>query len=593
MSQSDAMPEPDAGEGSGLRAACMPYFVAAAVFSGAINLLYLASPLYLMQVYGRALPGRSEATLLLLTLVLLLALLVMALLDAVRARILVRAGIRMDHMLAARLLATLAARGTRREAGGGERRGEALRDLDQVRQVMTGPGVQTLFDAPWTPVYLVILAFIHPLLGAVAAAGAILLLLVALLTEFAIRRPMRRATEAASRSYAFASDVLRGSEPAVAMGMLPGLVARWQDDRFTMIGGQAIASDRHAAFSAATRFLRLSLQSLMLGVGAWLAIERAVEPAVIFAGVILMGRALAPVEQAVGAGRQITSAWESWRRLRSLFAEAPASRARMTLPRPDGRLEVRDLDYRLPGADGRQVLRDVSFAVGKGQALGIIGPSAAGKSTLARLLIGAMAPGRGSVRLGGVDLRQWDHQALGRHVGYLPQDVGLFAGTVRDNIARFGQASDEEVVTAALHADVHDMILDLPQGYDTPVGPGGAVLSGGQRQRIGLARALVGLPSLVVLDEPNAALDAEGEMALRNALEALKSQGVTFIVIAHRPNIIGAVDALLVLEDGAVSTQGPRAEVIDALRRQAVRPVEREGEAADRSRRDATGGTPS
>ncbi|MFC3127520.1 type I secretion system permease/ATPase [Pseudoroseomonas globiformis] len=593
------MPQPDAASAlepqndPGLRRACMPYFIAAAVFSGAINLLYLASPIYLMQVYGRALPGRSEATLLLLTLVLLLALLVMALLDAVRARILVRAGIRMDQMLAARLLATLAARGTRRESGGGEKRGEALRDLDQLRQVMTGAGVQTLFDAPWTPIYLIILALIHPVLGVVATAGALLLLLLAILSEFAIRRPMRHATEAASRSYAFAGEVLRGSEPAVAMGMLPGLVARWQDDRWGMIGGQAEASDRHAAFSAATRFLRLSLQSLMLGVGAWLAIERAVEPAVIFAGVILMGRALAPVEQAVGAGRQISAAWDSWRRLRGVFAEMPAQKPRMSLPRPDGRLAVEKLTYHLSGPGGRRVLRDVSFSVAGGQALGIIGPSAAGKSTLARMLIGALAPGEGRVKLGGVDLRQWDRQALGRHVGYLPQEVGLFAGTVRDNIARFGQASDEEVVAAALHADVHDMILDLPQGYDTPVGPGGAVLSGGQRQRIGLARALVGLPSLVVLDEPNAALDAEGEMALRQALIALKEQGVTFVVIAHRPNIIGAVDDLLVLEDGAVSMTGRRAEVIDALRRQAVRPVDhKEAEIGEEKRDQSAGGAP-
>ena len=547
---------------------CLPHVIAAAVFSGGINLLYLATPLYLLQVYNRVLPSRSGATLILLSLGLVIALAAMAGLDAIRAKILVRAGTRFDTALSARILALL----IQRREDGGQRHSEALRDLDQLRQALSGSPAQTVFDAPWTPVYLALLFALHPTLGAMALAAALLLLSLALLSDWASRSRIIAAGEAQSRSYRFADEMLRNAEPVIAMGMQAGLGDRWFDNRARLLAHSARAGESNAAYAAVIRFLRLLLQSGMLGAGAWLVIEQAINPASIFVAMVLMGRAVAPVEQMVGAGRSIAAARAAWRRIADLLAAAPEPRTHTRLPEADGSVSIDKVTFRATG--GETIIRGVSLELSRGEAIGIVGPSAAGKSTLVRLMTGALAPASGRVRINGADIRHWDREQLGRSIGYLPQEVGLFAGTVRDNIARFGDVPDAEIIRAARRGDVHDMILDLPQGYDTLIGDGGVQLSGGQRQRLGLARALLGSPRLLVLDEPNANLDGDGEAALKKALLDLKGEDTTIVIVAHRPGIVEVCDRILVLQDGAVLMFGPRVEVLEAVRKQFVRAVD-------------------
>jgi PrtD family type I secretion system ABC transporter len=546
---------------TGALAGCTSFFTMAALFSCAINLLYLASPLYMLQVYDRVLSSGSEYTLVMLTVALGAALATMAGLDAVRARVLVRAGIKFDRRLSGRVLTGLVERGVH---PGGARHGQSLRDLDHLRQFLTGPGVHAAFDAPWMPIYIAVLFLVHPLLGWVALGGAALLLLLAMFNEFATRGPLKVATEAAVRSYGFTDATLRNAEVIQAMGMLPALGGRWLHDRQEMLGYQASASERNADFSGLIKFSRLFLQSLVLGIGAWLVIERAITPGSMFAGTLLLGRGLAPVEQAVAVWKQFITAREARRRIRELLMAQPPRPVAMALPAPEGRISVERLVYGPPGAD-KPILKGISFELGAGEALGLIGPSAAGKSTLARLLVGVWKASHGAVRLDGADVFTWERGHFGAHVGYVPQDVELFAGTVRDNISRFAAGDPELIVAAARRAGVHDMILRLPKGYDTEIGESGAVLSGGQRQRLALARALYGSPRLLVLDEPNANLDAEGEQALVKALTAARAEGTTIVVIAHRPAVIGMVDKILVLRDGLIDMYGPREDVVAKL----------------------------
>lgn len=540
-----------------------PSFIMAGLFSSAINLLYLSSPLYLMQVYNRVLVSENVTTLAMLTLILTIALATMGLLDAARSQLLIRSGVRLDALISGRVFEALVIRSSRQ---GYSRGAQTLRDLDQFRSFVTGPGVYFAFDLPWIPLYLLLLFFIHPVLGAVATTGALILFALAVLNERITRGALRSSETAGNRAYAFTENILRHSDVIRGMGMQPAIERTWFGSRDRMLTEQASASDRNAVISSAIRFARLLLQALMLGVGAWLAIGDAIMPATIFAASIIMGRALVPVEQAVATWRQFNEAREGYRRVEDLLAEVPARDQRTLLPTRDHRLAVQDLSYSV-ASRRKPILDRVSFDLPEGEAVGIVGPSGSGKSTLARLLVGAAAPGSGSISLGGIDYAQWDQNELGRHIGYLPQDVGLFAGSVRDNIARFGPAPIEEVVAAAEMTGIHEMVLELPRQYDTVLGPGGVGLSGGQRQRLGLARALLGRPSLIVLDEPNANLDAGGEAALRSALLSLKAQGSTILVVTHRNTVLEVVDRLMFMRAGRLEKLGPPDEVYDHIRR--------------------------
>jgi len=496
-----------------------------------------------------------------LTLALAIALLAMAGLDHARARVLVRAGLRLDRLLSARVMAAMV-----RQANTlpGAAKSQGLRDLDRVRQFLTGSSFYALFDAPWAPLYIAVMALLHPRLGALGLAFALILLTLALLNEWLTGRLLADAGEAATRNYTFTEAALRNSHVIEAMGMLDALLGRWSHDRYAMLGAQAKASDRAAALLATIRFLRMLMQSLILGAGAYLVIQRDATGGVMFAAMFLLGRALQPVDQAVAGWRQLVGARIAYRRLERLLATFPAAPASLALPRPKGRLAAQCAGFALAGMS-RPVLRDISFELEAGEALGIIGPSGAGKSTLARLIVGLQSPAAGVIRLDGADVAQLSRADFGRYVGYLPQEIELFADTVAANIARFGQGEDDKVVAAAMLAGAHEMILTLPRGYETPIGEGGANLSGGHRQRIALARTLYGQPSLVVLDEPSSNLDIEGDIALATCLAQLKEMGRTVIIISRRPATLNLVDKVLLLQAGTPRLFGPRGEVLAKL----------------------------
>ncbi|MHC2273865.1 ATP-binding cassette subfamily C protein [Bradyrhizobium diazoefficiens] len=541
---------------------CQGYFATAAIFSLAINLLYLAGPLYMLQVYDRVISSASEITLLMLTIALLMAFLALAGLDAVRARVLTRASIRLDQTIAARVMTAI----INRSASFGGARSQLLRDFDTFRQFVTGMGIHAIFDLPWAPIYIAVIYVLHPFLGVFALGCSILLILMALLNEWLVKLPLTEAGEAASQNYSFTEMSLRNTEVVRAMGMTDGLLRRWARDRSHMLERQVSASDRAATMQSIIRFLRLAMQSMILGLGAYLVIERLATVGAMFAASILLGRALQPVEQIVGSWRNLVSARGAFLRIRELLKADPQREAGLTLPRPKGRLSVEGLSYVLP-VSSKPILRAVTFAIEPGEVLGVIGPSGAGKSTLSRHLVGVLAPSAGAVRLDGADVSCWLKTSLGQHIGYLPQDIELFADTVAANISRFQEGKDSEVILAARMADVHEMILRLPDGYSTQVGEGGAKLSGGYRQRIGLARAIFANPSLLVLDEPSSNLDAEGDAALADCILQLKKRGTTVVIVSHRPATIGVVDKILVLKDGVAEMFGPRAEIMSRLTR--------------------------
>jgi ATP-binding cassette subfamily C protein len=538
------------------------YFVTAAMFSLAINLLYLAGPLYMLQVYDRVISSASEVTLVMLTIALLIAFLALAGLDAVRARVLTRGSIRLDQKIAARVMTAI----IDRSANFGGARSQMLRDFDTFRQFITGMGIHAIFDLPWAPIYIAVIFALHPALGAFALGCSVLLILMAFINELIVKPPLTESSEAASRNYSFTEMSLRNTEVVRAMGMTDGLLKRWSRDRNRMLERQVTASDRAAAMQSVIRFLRLSMQSLILGLGAYLVIERLATVGAMFAASILLGRALQPVEQIVGSWRNLVSARGAFLRVRELLSANPPRDAGLSLPRPDGRLSVEALTF-VPPLSSKPILRGVAFGIEPGEVLGVIGPSGAGKSTLARHIVGVLTPSAGAVRLDGSDVSVWGKTSLGQHLGYLPQDIELFADTIAANITRFQEGEDKEAILAAQMAGVHDMIVRLPNGYDTQVGEGGSILSGGYRQRIGLARAVYGNPSLVVLDEPSSNLDADGDAALTDCIMQLKQRGTTVVIISHRPSTIGVVDKILLLKDGVAEMFGPRAEVMSRLTR--------------------------
>lgn len=547
-------------------AGCRRVWVGVALFSACLNVLMLAVPLYMMQVYDRVLTTGSVETLVALTAMVAVALAVFGVLEAIRVRVLVRAGGWLDRELGSPVLAGAVAAALR--AGGGVS-AQGLRDLATVRGYLGGPGVMPLFDAPWAPVFLGIVFLVHPVLGWIGLAGALVLFGCAVLNDLATRRKLTEANGAAARALNAADAAVRNADAIAAMGMLPALARRWRE---AVAGGlhlQTAASDASGSISALAKVLRFGLQVAMLGVGAWLVLGHEMSPGGMLAAAVIVARGLAPVEQLITAWRALVGARTAWRRLRELMERAPDGDAGTALPRPAGRLEAAKVGY-LPPRLREPVLRQVSVRLDPGEVLGVVGPSGAGKTTLVRLLVGSLEPTAGYVRLDGADLGAWRDADRGRHVGYLPQAVELFAGTVRENIARLGEAEDQAVVEAARRAGAHEVILALPEGYDTLIGEGGVPLSGGQRQRIALARAVFGNPALVVLDEPNAHLDADGEQALVEAVVGMRERGVTVVLIAQRAGVMAQVDKMLVLQAGSVASLGTREEVLATLRRPAM-----------------------
>ncbi|MFD1036142.1 type I secretion system permease/ATPase [Sphingomonas hankookensis] len=552
---------------------CKRLIWTAAIFSGGVNILFLASPLYLVEVYNRVIPSGSIPTLVSLSIGLLIALSTMVVFDAVRARLLIRAAARLDRVLAHRVFEAIIDLAPR--TGANARNAQMLRDLDQFRTALAGQGAQFFFDVPWMPLFLIVLFIIHPLLGGVALGGAVLLLVLAWVNNRATRESARVAQEAAGRSYQFTDSIARHAGPVRAMGMEDALAVHWHIDRATMMRRQAEGSDKNADMASVFKFVRLILQSAMIGIGGYLVIQNQLLAASIFAANLLLGRALAPLELAVTGWRTIAQAVVAGRNVQKMLKLAPPPDLKVDVPDDHVGIEVQGASYTPPGAK-KPALSDIDVTIRPGEAIGIVGPSGAGKSCLARMLVAITSPQQGRVVIGGVEGRHWTSESLSRLVGYLPQTVGLFPGTIRENIARFTQASDEDVITAARRANVHDMIMAFPDGYDTRVSEGGAGLSGGQRQRIGLARAMFGSPRLLVLDEPNAHLDQDGEEALAAALKTLKSEGCTIILVAHRLNPIAHVDRVLVLSNGELQLDGPRARVFRKVRTELVRSIARE-----------------
>ncbi|WP_006320949.1 type I secretion system permease/ATPase [Serratia inhibens] len=532
------------------------------IFTAFINLLMLVPSVYMLQVYDRVLPSRNEITLLMLTLIMLGLFGMMALLEYVRSMVVIRIGSQLDMRLNNRVYT--AAYETNLKNGSSDA-GQMLGDLTTVRQFLTGNALFAFFDAPWFPIYLLVIFLFNPWLGLFALIGSLLLVALAVINEMVSKKPLGEASKLSIMSASLASTNLRNAEVIEALGMLPNLKRRWFGLHQRFLNSQRIASERAASVTSITKFVRLSLQSLVLGLGGWLAIDGHITPGMMIAGSILMGRTLAPIEQVINVWKSYSAAKLSYGRLVNLLDKNPQRGTGMSLPRPEGIISVEGVTATPPGSKADAVLHNVSFSLLPGDVLGIIGPSASGKSTLARLLVGIWPVSEGIVRLDNADIYQWNKDELGPYIGYLPQDIELFAGTIAENIARFNDIDSDKVIEAAKLAGVHELILRFPNGYDSVIGNGGAGLSGGQKQRIGLARALYGDPSLIVLDEPNSNLDDAGEKALNQAILFLKQRNKTVILITHRTNLLSMTSKLLLLVNGTVNAFGPTQQVLQAL----------------------------
>ena len=535
--------------------------IAVSVLSALVNVLYLTGSFFMLQVYDRVIPSRSMPTLVALALLAGLLYLFQCALDIIRSRILVRVGVMFDESMSARVFDAVV-----QAPLAGARAGidglQPLRDVASVRGFLAGGGPIVFFDLPWLPFFLALCFLFHPLIGLVALGGSVLLVLVALAGEALTRKPASLNAGLSARRFALAEAGRRNAEALAAMGMTTSFRARWLKVNDAELAAQTRSSDIAGGFGAVSKAMRFLLQSLVLAVGAYLVVDGAATAGIMIASSILTSRALAPVELAVGQWKSLIAARQSWARLKLLLATLPAEAERIALPPPVAGLAVEDVSIQPPGT-AKVVAAGIRFSLEAGNALGIIGPSAGGKSSLARVLAGVWTPTRGMVRLDGAPLDQWGREVLGRHVGYLPQDVELFAGTVAANIARLATTIDSAAVIAAARlAGIHEMILRLDNGYETEVGEQGTALSKGQRQRVALARALYGDPFLVILDEPNANLDQEGEAALTTAILAVRARGGIAVVVAHRPSAIAAVDKVMMLSEGRVQAFGPKDEVL-------------------------------
>lgn len=535
-------------------------------FSFFINLLTLVPAIYMMQIYDRVLASRSDITLLMLTLITLFLYALLGITEWLRSQLLVRASVILDEKLKNRVFNAIFEASLRKS---GQVPTQALGDLANIRQFLTGNGLFAFFDAPWALLFLAVIFLLHPLLGAVSVVGMILLLALTYLTERATQGLLAESNNNAMQAGQFANNHLRNAEVVEAMGMLAALRQRWQDKHRLSIALQQMASDRAGLINGATRFVRISQQSLILGAGALLAIEGKLSPGSMIAASILMGRAMSPVELIIGSWKHFVSARSAFDRLQSLLHTFPEREEGMPLPAPTGRLTIEQVTVVAPQSKA-PILKGIQLLLKPGEITGVIGPSASGKSTLARVMVGVWTPDAGTVRLDEADLRQANRKDIGPYIGYLPQDVELFEGTIAENIARFADVDPEAVVAAARRAGVHEMILRLPNGYDTQIGNDGNLLSGGQRQRIALARAVYGSPRLLVLDEPNSNLDDVGEAALTRAVVDLKNSGCTVVIISHRSSILGVADNLVVLREGAIQLAGRRDEVLAAMKQAAA-----------------------
>lgn len=539
---------------------CRGAFVATALMSGMSNILMLTGAIFMLEIYDRVLPSRSIPTLVALVILAAGLFAAQGALDLIRGRVLVRIGARLDEELSSRVYETI----VRLPLKVGNRSDglQQLRDLDNVRSFLSSVGPTALFDLPWLPIYLAICFLFHPYIGLAALAGAIILGCLTLMTEMLTREPTKTATGFAITRNALAEASRRNAEVLKAMGMTPRIAALWHEANRKYMASQQRASDVAGGFGSVSKVFRMMLQSGVLAVGAYLVIEQQATAGIIIAGSILSARALAPVDLAITNWRGFVAARQSWQRLTNLLSLLPAQTVPMALQPPTKSVAVENVAVAPPGSD-RVVIADVSFSLRAGQGLGIIGSSGSGKSSLARLMIGVWQPARGRIRLDGATLEQWPSDTLGACIGYLPQDVELLAGTVAQNIARFASPVDAQaVVAAATAAGVHDLIVMLPEGYETQVGESGTALSAGQAQRIALARALYGNPFLVVLDEPNSNLDAEGDDALSRAITGVRARGGIVIVVAHRPSAIASVDVLLMMNQGRAQAFGPKEEVL-------------------------------
>ncbi len=546
---------------SGVRAT-LPVFATAVVFSFFINSLLLVSPLYMLQIYDRVITSRSQITLLSLTVLAAILIGVYAALETLRSRLLVRAGLLFDEKIAEPVFHAVH-RGNLRQPGANH--AQALRDVDTVREFLTGAGLIAFCDAPWFPLFVFAAFLLHSWFGFIALGASAITLSLTLLNEIATRKSLNAASRAATMANQTAQSMSRNTEVLQAMGMLRAIKTSWAQLHGSTLTLQALASDRAGVIVAGTKFFRIFMQTGILGIGAYLVIQRELSAGQMIAASILIGRAMQPIEVVVGNWKGFVAARSAFGRIRGLFSLAGVEPERMPLPRPEGALQIADLIAAAPGPGNPPILKGVSFNLEPGEVIGVVGPSAAGKSSLARVLVGVWPALRGDVRLDGSDLSHWNSEELGRYVGYLPQDVELFAGTVAQNIARFQDIDTEAVIFAAQLAGCHELIQRLAQGYNSQIGEGGQALSGGQRQRIALARALYGNPSLIVLDEPNANLDAAGEEALLAAIQKLKATRTTVVIISHKINVLAGVDKILIMADGTAQAFGTREAILPRL----------------------------
>lgn len=550
---------------------CRGTFIWAAGFSMVINFLMITPSIYMLQLYDRVVTTNNLNTLFMLSLFMMGAFMVLGALEWVRGQILVRVSVRLESLLNQRLFqvafkSSLANYGNRASS-------QPLEDLTGLRQFLSGNGLFAFFDTPWMPIYITLMFFFHPWYGWFAIVISIVLITIAIAAEKATNRIMADANKVAMENRLFINKNFRNAEVIESMGMLGNIRERWLKGAEEVLDLQSVASSRALFLSSVSRLTRLGAQSLILALGAYLVMSREITPGLMIAGSILLARALYPIDQMISGWKGFVVAREQYQRLNEALLQIPADPERMPLPDPSGEVWLDTVAVIPPGAQ-TPVLKGVSFGVEKGDIVGVIGPSGSGKSTLARAMLGIWPAANGTVRLDGADIGNWDRERLGKFIGYLPQDIELFDGTISENIARFGEVDPEKVVEAAKMADVHDLILRLPEGYDTYLGGTAGRLSGGQRQRIGLARALYGNPVLVVLDEPNSNLDEQGEKALENALQKLRQHKTTVVIVTHRNNVLARVNKLLMLQEGRLALYGPRDQVIAHIQNKQQQPAQ-------------------